>query len=170
MDFSSKHEIWSSCQKVWCGPCYTSPNNNEFSIALLPEDEDGVIMEDTKDEGRFLIGCNGDNLVTPFHCDLCHFRNMLNRDPVENLAQDVRLLKLIHRANLDMLQSRETKTMNNNLLSCRQGTYIAASLGLKAKLFKPMGSFLLEDSFGMGAVVVMLQLSLQPGKYSNHFC
>jgi hypothetical protein len=147
-NFSSKCGIWSHCQKVRCGPCYTPLDNNEFPVAL-PEDEDGVVMEDTKDEGRFLKGCNGDILVTPFQCDLSYFRNMLNRDPVDNLAQDIHLLKLIRRANLDALWSRETKTANNNLLSCRQGASIAASLGLKAKLFRPMGPFPLEDNFGM---------------------
>jgi hypothetical protein len=125
-------------------------------------------VEDAKDEGRFMMARNGDNLVTPFQCDLCHFRNLLNRDPVDNLAQDIRLLKLIRRANLDALWSREPLTVKNNLLTCRQGASIATSLGIKVKLFRPMGPFPVEDKFGMGAAVVMLQLSLQPGRYSNH--
>ncbi len=46
---------------------------------------------------------NIDNLVKPFQCDLCHFRNLFGRDPVINLGQDVRVLKFIRRANLDAL-------------------------------------------------------------------
>jgi hypothetical protein len=45
-----------------------------------------------------------------------------------------------------------------------QGASIAASLVFKEKLFKPMGPFPLEDSFGMGAAIVMLQSSLCPGQ------
>jgi hypothetical protein len=88
----------------------------------------------------------------------------MNRDPIPRLAQDVRVLKLIRRANLDALWSREPSTVRGNLTSCRQGADIAASLGFKDKLFRPMGPFPLEDTFGMAAALVMLQSSLKPGK------
>lgn len=97
-------------------------------------------------------------------CDLCHFRNLMNRDPIPNLAPDVRVLKLIRKANLDALWSREPSTVSGTLLSCRQGVRRAASLGFKDNLFRSMGPFPLGDSFGMGAALVMLQQSLQPGK------
>ncbi len=42
------------------------------------------------------------------------------------------------------------------------------SLGFKSNLFPPMGPFPLEDSFGMGAVIVILQVSLNPGKYDMY--
>jgi len=66
-------------------------------------DEDGVEVGGPEDEIRYLHARNGDNLVTPFQCDLCHFRNLMQRDPVGDLPQDIRLLKLIRRANLDAL-------------------------------------------------------------------
>jgi len=40
-------------------------------------------------------------------------------------------------------------------------------LGLKAKLFWPLGPFPLNDTFGMGAAIVMLKASLRPGKYDK---
>jgi len=166
-NFSSARGPWKECQKAWCGKCYTPLDDNEFPIAK-PVDEDGVDVSGIEDANRFLYARNGDNLVTPFQCDLCHFRNLMDRDPVPGLPQDVRLQKLIRRANLDALWAREPSTVNKTLLLCRQGHGIAASLGFGGKLFRPMGPFPLEDMFGMGAAVVMLQMSLKQGKYAKH--
>lgn len=151
------------CQQVWCGGCYRPLDVNEFPIAR-PTDEEGNIVLAEEDHDRFVVARNGDNLVTPFQCDLSHFRNLMERDPVNGLPQDLRLLKLIRRANLDALWAREPGTVNGTLLTCQQGGRIAASLGFKNKLFKPMGPFPVCDSCGMGAAVVMLQQSLRPGK------
>jgi hypothetical protein len=38
----------------------------------------------------------------------------MGRDPIDGLAQDVRLGKCIRRANLDALWSREPSTVSNN--------------------------------------------------------
>jgi len=122
---------------------------------------------DSEDETRFIQARDGDFLLTPFQCDLCHFRNLMDRDPVKGLAQDARLLKLIRRANLDALWSREPGTVSSTLLLCRQGSRIAKSLGIRNKIFRPMGPHPLDDTFGMGAAVVMLQQSLNPGKHDK---
>ncbi len=58
--------------------------------------------------------------------------------------------------------------MSHSLNICRQGVAIASSLGFGGKLFRPMGPFPLGDTFGMGAAVVMLQQSLQPGRNAQH--
>jgi hypothetical protein len=42
------------------------------------------------------------------------------------------------------------------------------SLGFKSNLFPTMGPFPLEDSFGMGVAIVILQVSLNPGKYDKN--
>jgi hypothetical protein len=106
--------------------------------------------------------------MTQFQCDTCHFRNMMNRDPEPSLAQDYRVLKCIRRANLDSLWSMEPKTVSWNLTECRRGSNIAAALGFRNKFFRTMGPFSLEDTFGMSAEVVILQVSLNPGKYDKH--
>ena len=151
------------CRQAWCGPCYGATDGGEFPIAI-PVDEEGVEIEDHKDRGRYLAARNGDHLITPFQCDLCHFRNMTDRDPQELLPMDNRLLKCIRRANLDALWATEPDTVSKNLSELRRGAGIAASLGIHKKMFRPMGPYPVDDSFGMSAAIVMLQLSLNPGK------
>jgi hypothetical protein len=90
------------------------------------------------------------------------------RDPVEGLAQDIRLLKCIQMANLDALWSREPTTISNNLSVCCQGLSIAASLGFKQNLFRPLGLFPLEDTFSMGVAILMLQVPLQPERNDKY--
>ena len=166
-NFSSKRGAWNACQQAWCGRCYKALDANEFPVARLV-DEEGVDVSSPEDETRYLQARNGDNFVTPFQCDLCHFRNAMQRDPVGTLLQDIRLLKTIQRANLDALWSREPSTVRSTLTLCRQGGRIAASLGFKNRLFRPMGPHPLEDTFGIGAAIVMLHQSLAPGKYDKH--
>jgi hypothetical protein len=137
--------------KVWCGQCYIPLDEGEFPIAK-PQDKEGIEMVEEEDERRYVEGRDGDNLVTSFQCDLC-----TKRDPVENLPQDVKLLKLIQQANLDALWSREPSTVSSTLALSRQGIAVAGMLGIKEALYQPMGPFPVDDSFGMAAAVVMLQ-------------
>jgi hypothetical protein len=92
----------------------------------------------------------------------------MSRDPLSSLAQDLRILKCICHANLDALWALEPRTVQRNLMECRRGLNVAASLGFKSKLYRPLGPFPLEDSFGMCAAIVILQVSLNPGKYDHH--
>jgi hypothetical protein len=41
---------------------------------------------------RCMEGRNGDNLLCPFQCDLCHFRNIKKRDPFASDLKDLNLL------------------------------------------------------------------------------
>jgi hypothetical protein len=152
-----------ACQKVWCGPCYVSLDNNAFPIAKLV-DEDGVVVSILEDEKRYVVGRDRDHLVTPFQCDLCHFWNLKKRYPIHNLPQDGRLLKLMRRANLDALWSREWTTVSGNLLTVRQGVKMAAALGFKEHYQVP---FPTEDTFGIPVAIAMLQQYLKPGKYAS---
>lgn len=129
-----------------------------------PTDETGMVIVDDDDRLRFLEGREGDHLVTPFQCDTCHFRNIMKRDPVASHASDIRMLKLIRRANLDAMWSTEPNTVSNTLREARRGLRIAGTLGFRTNLFGSMGPFPLEDSFGMGPAIVMLETSLNPGK------
>ncbi len=150
---------------MWCGPCYLPLDNNEFPISRRTN-EDGDVYEE--ENSRYKVVRNGDNLVTPFQCDTCHFRNLLGRDPIENYAEDIRLAKLIRRANLDALWSTEPGTIERTLAEAKRGLAIAAALGFQSQLFQPMGPFPIEDSMGMGAAIVTLQLSLNTGKYAKN--
>jgi len=93
-NFSKKQGDWIACQKVWCGHCYVPLDDNGFPIAK-PVDEDGVVVSTLEDVRRYVVGQGGDHLVTPYQCDLCPFRNLMRGDPIHNLPQDARFLKLI---------------------------------------------------------------------------
>ena len=97
--------------------------------------------------------------MTPFQCEPCHVRNILGRDPQSNLASDMRLIKLIQRANLDVFWCSEPKTVAGTLREAKRGLDIATSLGFRNSLFTPLGPHALEDSFGMRAAIVMVGVS-----------
>lgn len=142
-------------------------DKNEFPIAL-PTDEDGVVTKDPKELKRYLFGRNGDNLITPFQCDWCHFENLTGRRPCSTDGKDQYLLKSIRRAQLDAFWATEPTTVSKNLSELRRGANIAGALGCKHGMFRPMGPYPLEDTFGMGPAVVMLQLSLKAGLNDKH--
>mmetsp|Transcript_5370 Transcript_5370/g.7910 ORF Transcript_5370/g.7910 Transcript_5370/m.7910 type:complete len:228 (+) Transcript_5370:2750-3433(+) len=107
----------------------------------MPKDAAGEIIVIPADRNRYIVGRNGDHLVTPFQCDLCHFRNLMQRDPIEDLPSDVRLLKFIRRANLDAMWASEPKTVASTLSEARRGLSIAHSFGFRSSLFAPLGPF-----------------------------
>jgi hypothetical protein len=76
-------------------------------VIPAPVDEDGFENIIAGDEERFKRGRNGDNLMTPFQCDKCHFVNMQKRNPSLTCEKDRYLMKLIRRANLDACWARE---------------------------------------------------------------
>jgi hypothetical protein len=71
---------FAPCKGAWCQACYKPTGNKKFKIRKSVDD-DGVEMERAGDESRFLVARPGDNLLTPFQCDVCHFRNIMKRDP-----------------------------------------------------------------------------------------
>jgi hypothetical protein len=117
-------------------------------------------------------GRNGDHLVCPFQCDLCHFRNIQKRDPVVEIGQDVNMLVAIRRANLDALWAREPGTVSGNLGLMRRSVGIAESVyGINLKstpLFEPQGPHPVADTFGMLPAIIMLEESLRPGKRTQN--
>jgi hypothetical protein len=58
-------------------------------------------------------------------------------------------------------------TVSRNLDEVKRGLALASSFGFAHQLFCPMGPFPLEDTFGMGAAVIMQLRSLAPRKYSS---
>jgi hypothetical protein len=69
-------------------------------------DEDGFKNAVSSDELCFRVGRNGDSLMTPFQCDMCHLRNMTGRDPSMVSADDRNTLRFVRRATLDALWLR----------------------------------------------------------------
>jgi hypothetical protein len=125
------------------------------------------MIVDEVDTNRFLMARDGDHLVTSFQCDQCHFVNLFGRLPISGLGSDIRVLKCIRRANLDAFWSREPSTVKRVLQEVKRGLAIASSLGFAHSLFRPMGPFPVEDNMGMGIAIVLLQRSLDKGKYDK---
>jgi hypothetical protein len=142
--------------------CYTPVGQKRFPVKKFI-DEDGFDQTKPGDEKRFLEARNGDNLMNAFQCDLCHFRNVMGRNPRIEIWQDREILEYIRRANLDAFWSREPTTVASNLREARKmESKVADRLGIPS-ITRPMGPYPLEDSFGMSAAIAVLDRSLDPG-------
>jgi hypothetical protein len=108
--FLFRREGWTSCLKVWCGECYNVPSTSPFLVKKVADDK-GFDQTLGGDEKRFKVGRNGDNLMCPFQCDLCHFRNIQKRDFRPADVKDRLLLQCICRASLDAFWAREPSTV-----------------------------------------------------------
>ena len=112
-------------------------------------------------------GRNGDHMVTPFQCDLCHFRNLFYRDPRLSSSNDKNALVAIRRANIDAFWSRSPGTINNTRTGIKRMLEINETVFGLPDLLPNMGPHPIEDNWGMGLAVVMLHKSLDKGKYRN---
>ena len=111
-------------------------------------------MTQSKNKQRHLQARDGDYLLVPFQCDLCHFRNLTQRYPSHS-DSDIRLVVVIRRANLDAFWAMEPGTVG---ATKREGVKIGRlgdSMGLH-HLFPASGPFPVEDTLGMGIAVYML--------------
>ena len=115
------------------------------------------------------MGRDGDFLMgIPFECDLCHFRNVVERDPVVGGEKDEFTLLCIRRASLDAMWSRETSTVVGNARRLRRDYEDARSVLSVKRLVPTLGSDELKDRVGMGVAVMTLNASLRKGRYANH--
>lgn len=130
-------------------------------------DEDGEEMGVGEDR-RFGTGRDGDHLMTPFQCDLCHFRNIRFREPIIMNDKDHRLLIFIRRANLDAFWSRETTTVKANMAAAQRMEARGQDRFGFESVTPPMGPFPLADTCGMKTAVLILDRSLDPGRNAEH--
>jgi hypothetical protein len=84
-------------------------------------DEDGVDITPDHEKSRYLVARAGDHLMTPFQCELCHYRNIYGNDPKTWDLDDSEIMSYIHRCSKDALWSRETTTVANNLREAIRG-------------------------------------------------
>ena len=149
-----------------CGVgCYAPLMNNCFPTTMPKgEDDEGFIQ--AGDEFQFKKARNGDHLITPFQCDLCHFRSLKGRDLMLCVAEDKMLQIHIQWANLDAFWSREPKTVASNLQEAKKELMLEAELGL-GNTFPYMGPFPLAGIFRMKLAVLTLMQSLSVGKYAD---
>ena len=128
------------------------------------EEEDGFEL-DTAEKMRFLTARKGDGLCGIFQCEVCHFRNVKGRDPVESKGLDTMLQYYMQRANLDSFWSRQPSTVAASADELRRDLKLAGELGLAAcEAFPRRGPFPVEDSVGMAQACVMLRRTQMTGK------
>ena len=113
---------------------------------------------------RFNVGRAGDHLMVPFQCGLCHFRNILLRNPDDARATDLEILDMVRRANLDAFWSRESSTVDGNLREANRMEQTTRRLGLPC-VTPPLGPWPLEDKQGMKVAIAVLDRSLDKGAY-----
>ena len=108
----------------------------------------------------------GDALMTPFECDICVFRRLRKQDPNFKRQQDVFLLKLIRRANLDAFWSRARSTVRQNLAKVKLLLEFSKNVEVDG-LFTSRQPFPMRDHCGYELAVATLQYSRRPGKHSE---
>ena len=65
-------------------------------------------------------GRSGDNLLTHFQCDLCHFSNIQVREPNTQGEKYTRLMATIRKATLDVFVIREPGTVRGDLTMAKK--------------------------------------------------
>lgn len=69
------------CHLAWCPSCYIYDYKVKFHVAVLQDRDGNVWRLKEDDKYRFLHARSGDNLMTPFQCDVCVFRTITGRSP-----------------------------------------------------------------------------------------
>jgi hypothetical protein len=116
---------------------------------------------------EYLAARAGDHFMSPFQCELCHFRNIKKRDPIADDAIDEWTLITLRRANLDVFWSSRPGTVLGNLREARTSLRCSAMHGIEEPMQDyPRGPFPLKDIFGVGLALTVLQRSFDPGRNS----
>jgi hypothetical protein len=105
-------------------------------------------------------------MMCSFQCPLCHFRNIMKRNPWEEKEMDAEIFEFIVRACLDAFWGRETTTVEKNLTEARRTERTFTRLGMPS-VMPPMGPFPLRDEFDMQAAIAILDRSMDPGKHAE---
>jgi hypothetical protein len=127
-------------------------------------DDDGEVLEEADEDTRFQVARPGDHMMVPFQCDLCHFRNIMLRDPETGSGTDWEMLDMVRRANLDAFWSREKSSVGATLKEAVRMEKMTRRLGMPC-VTPSMGPWPLEDVLGMKVALAVLDRSLDPGQY-----
>ena len=161
-NYYARRGSFAPCESAWCEKHFTPLGSKPFPIRKL-YDEEGEELEQFEEETRFHNGRSGDHLMTPYQCELCHFRNIYSRDPLNCRHSDREALEFFRRASLDAFWSRASSTVRGNLTEGRRGQKFAERMGVPC-LVPEMGPFPLRDTMGMMCAAAILDRSLDPGK------
>ena len=128
-------------------------------------DEAGIGIEKEEDKNRFMVGRDGDHLMNPFQCELCHFRNIQGRNPNLKSEANRALQEHFRRVSLDAFWSREPSTVRHNLGLIKRAARSEVKFDCNNKLIPALGPHPLMDKPGMGACVLVLDKSMDKGRY-----
>jgi hypothetical protein len=99
---------------------------------MVQSDEDGEVIRNPGDDARFMEARAGDQLMTQFQCETCHFRNIMGRDPLSDVCDGGReLMGDFRRALLDAFWSREPPTVRGNLNEAVWGSDMGIGRGCR---------------------------------------
>jgi hypothetical protein len=166
-NFSTSKGGFPQCRNVWCGTCYRTKPEDPFPVKDPLEEDQLLETGDDRDQD-YRTARNGDHLMgVPFECDLCHFRNVVGRDPVWGKAQDEYTLTCIRRASLDAMWGRASSTVKANLSRVQKDYRASQEVFAIRKPLPELGWDKLEDRVGMGVALMTLHSSLRRGKYAE---
>ena len=133
-------------------------------------DQDRLVTETWRSRTRdrredFNQARAGDHMVTPFECDLCVFRKLRQEEPDSQNLKDQYLLTCIRRMNLDAFWSRATSTVMQNTRNAKMMIEKSKKVGIPFGPFRSPGPFPNYDHCGYHVAFLMLDASLDQGKY-----
>ena len=120
-----------------------------------PENEEGLVWKKRSNQAKFLVGRNGDMLLSPFQCDLCWFGNILKRDPVRGELADDNLMAYIRRVNLDMLWGSQPYTVASTKRIFLKGLRMCSDLSVPPT-YPELGSWPIGDDVGFTVALQLL--------------
>ena len=117
---------------------------------------------------RFWIARDGDHFMgIPFECNLCHFRNGNERDPIHGNSKVNYTLLCIRQAIVDAFGSLETSTVSVNFRRLRRD-YFASAEVLRIIIPVPViATNKVKDRVGMGCAIQNLDASRRKGKWQD---
>ena len=108
----------------------------------------------------------GSYLLAPFQCDTCWFFNIYKTTPIPNVMEDTKALRLIRRANLDMLWCRERNTVLANYNRVKE--ILSKWHPFRRAIPLPeITAWKVEDQMGMGIAMMTLIKSMEKDRIAN---
>ena len=106
--------------------------------------------------------------MTPFECDMCVFWKLRGEAPDSKQVKDIYLMTCIRRMNLDAFWSRATSTVLQNATNAKRMIERSEKVGIPYGPFFSEGPFPEFDHCGYQTAYLMLDASLDSGRYNNN--
>ncbi|KAL7569738.1 hypothetical protein ACA910_005685 [Epithemia clementina (nom. ined.)] len=149
-NFGHKRGTWKPCLMAYHSHYYIVPlEKDPLPHNLCPQETESLEeMEETKAIGwevteqknkelkeMFTSARPGDHFMTPFQCEVCHFRSIYKREPVQSSTPDGWALACMVRANIDAFWSCRPSTVKGNLQEVNRIMQQANQLGIMSPMF-----------------------------------